>query len=249
MSLLFKDDAMAGDVNMNVVLYGPPKTGKTLGAASAPGPVLYLNCDLDDATRLAHKRYPAKIQEVDLSGGVLRALYDITTALRDPASPFETVVVDPIGDLYRRLLDESNNNALRATLPQRGDVSVHIERFCRALCEIDVNVVLVAHELVGEKDEVTGYHERLPFCGTSNPKLAEKLMGMVNVVGFTGCIEDKDAGNQYVAQLYPAGGRRGGDRWNVLGNVRTLNLTEWHQVIQTAGAVDEAVATTAGGAS
>jgi len=41
------------DPNTNVLLYGPPKSGKTVAAASAPKPLLYLNADRPNATRFA----------------------------------------------------------------------------------------------------------------------------------------------------------------------------------------------------
>lgn len=41
------------EAHMNILLYGPPKTGKTVGAATAPGPILYLNADRPNATRYA----------------------------------------------------------------------------------------------------------------------------------------------------------------------------------------------------
>jgi len=229
-----KPDPADGPVWMNVVLYGPPKTGKTVAAGSAPSKVLYVNCDLPNATRLAHKMNPGAITEVEFEG--LQTMIDIVTELKKQKSDtsdetgFKTVVVDPIGELYRRLLDEASNKAVRPTLNQYGDVGVHIERFCRALCQLDVNVIIVAHE-IADKDEGNGSMMYLPFCGTGNPKLAQKLMGMVDVVGYTGLIQQEDGTKRYVAQLTPAGGRRGGDRFDVLGDVRETNLSEWYSLI------------------
>jgi phage nucleotide-binding protein len=230
-------DKPAESVTMNVVLYGPPKTGKTIAAASAPKQVLYINCDLPNATRLAHKMNVGGITEVQFEG--LQTLIDVVVELKN-SDQYQTVVIDPIGELYRRLLDEASGNAIRPTLPQRGDVAVHIERFCRAICEMEVNAIIVAHE-IADKDESLGSMVYLPFCGTSNPKLAQKLMGMVDVVGYTGVVENEDGSKQFVAQLHPAGGRRGGDRFNVLGDVRTTDLSEWYSLIdETTTAVEAA---------
>ena len=66
------------DPNVNVLLYGGPKTGKTMGAASAPGPILYLNADRPNATRLAHAKYGKAIREVRVEG--LQTLIDVTDA-------------------------------------------------------------------------------------------------------------------------------------------------------------------------
>lgn len=230
MTLTFKKSD-EGQVFANILLYGGPKTGKTIGASSAPPGVLFLNLDLPNATRTARAmRADGSIMEVEFQG--FQTLVDTIHALNQQGGEpgavrvIETVVVDPLGELYRLLLEEASDRAVRPTLPQRGDVSIHIERFCRGLCEADVNVVLVAHE-VTSKDEGTGLHERLPWTGTSNPALGSKIMGMVDVVGYTGVVEREDGSKDYVAQLVNSQGRRGGDRFDVLGDWRTLDLTEW----------------------
>jgi hypothetical protein len=96
-----------------------------------------------------------------------------------------------------------------------------------------IHAVFVLHEN-SVKDEESGSLERLPFTGTKNPVLAEKLMAMVDVIGYTGVVEEKGDGNRvhYVAQLVSGRGRRGGDRFGVLGTSRELDLAEWLEVIR-----------------
>lgn len=216
-------------VFMNTLLYGPPGTGKTTGAASAPGGTLYLNVDLANATRSARRRNSG-LMEVRYEG--LQTLLDIVQAVTSNDGRIDTVVVDPIGELYRRLLMEASGCAARPTLQQYGDTSTHVERFVRSLCEFDVNVVIVAHETIS-KDESTGFHERLPFTGTGNPALGAKIMGMVDVIGYTGAVET-DGVTKYVAQLVPTEGRRGKDRFDVLGAWREVNLSEWYDLAGVA---------------
>lgn len=209
----------------NVLLYGPPKTGKTAGATSAPGPVLLLNADLPNATWYAHQRAGDKLLEVEYEG--FKTLLEIGTALQKGTLGAETVVVDPVNELYRRLLEEVSNRAVSPAIHHYQTVSVHLERFFRALCESqDVNVVLVAHEMPVE-DEATNTIERLAATGTKNPSLGQKLMGMVDIIGYTAVIESETGAHEYVAQLVNAKGRRGGDRFDVLGDFRQMNLTEW----------------------
>lgn len=93
-----------------------------------------------------------------------------------------------------------------------------------------VNVVLVAHDLP-IKDEANGEVERLPATGTNNPALGRKLMGMVDIVGFTAVVEQSDGTYDYVAQLVNAKGRRGGDRFDVLGPFRKTDLAEWFALV------------------
>lgn len=222
----------------NVLLYGPPKTGKTIAAmATAPGPVLAVNADLPNATWLAHQMVPeGHLMEVEFDTSVTHPVYTLVKEIEGAANSgktgdVKTVVVDPISELYLRLLRELSNDAISPTLPTYQAVQTHVERMCRALCENqELNVVFVAHVLP-VKDEGTGEVERLPATGTTNPALGQKLMGMVDIVGFTGVLHAEGAPPQYVAQLINHKGRRGGDRFNSLGEMRQLDLTEWFSVM------------------
>jgi hypothetical protein len=60
-------------------------------------------------------------------------------------------------------------------------------------------------------------------------------MGMVDVIGYCG-VQTDEGEPRYVAQLLPGGGRRGGDRFNVLGAVREVDLTEWFDLMDRAAA-------------
>jgi hypothetical protein len=64
-------------------------------------------------------------------------------------------------------------------------------------------------------------------CLTNNPALGRRLMGMVDVVGYTAVMEQEGGDYAYVAQLVNAKGRRGGDRFDALGPFREMDLTEW----------------------
>ena len=209
------------DVNVNVFLYGPPKTGKTIGAASAPKPLLLLNAEGNpNSTRLAHTMHEfdeAKIENVET---LIAAVYELETG------KYKTVVVDPLAPMYRVLLGHLSNDAFRPTLNQYGDTGTHLERFCKKLIEMPINVVLVTHEITMAADD-DGTIERLPFTGTKNPAIGLNLLSEVDVIGYTGTVEQDDGPPKYVAQLINARGRRGGDRFDTLGVSRELNLTEW----------------------
>jgi hypothetical protein len=239
-------EGKALEPHVNVLLYGPPKSGKTAGACSMPGGVLLLNADLPNAAWYAHSQDPeGRIGELQYGG--LAMLAEIVTMVQQPVASgaervWDTVVVDTVGELYRRLLDEVSDDALRKTLPQYGDAGTYVERFCRALCEAAINAVFVCHE-APIKNEATGEFESLPLTGTSNPALGQKLMGMVDVIGWTHRFEQEDGTVEYVAQLVTEQGRRGGDRFDVLNEgpgYRRLNLAEWMEAIRKKTAPQEA---------
>jgi hypothetical protein len=213
---------------VNVVLYGPPKTAKTAGAASAPGSTLYVNLDLPNAIRYAHEHHnqDGRIKWVKFKG--METLVDIHKLVHGPASERpDNVVIDPVGDLYRRLLEDASERAVRPSLPTYQAVGTHLERFCRMLCEAPVNAIFICHDHP-IKDESTGEMMRLPFTGSaSNPTIGQRLMAMVDIIGYTGLVEQEDGSVAYQAQLISAKGRQGGDRFAVLGSVRDTNLAEW----------------------
>lgn len=227
---------------MNVLLYGQEKTGKTIGACTAPKGVMLLNCDVGNASRQAHLRNPdGSVMEPEVAPykrgtqPVMDLMIEIThVAYQDNQDFIKTVVVDPVGELYRRLLEEVADRAIRPTLNQYGDVATHVERFCRALCMApNVNAVFVCHEL-SQKDEESGGFERIAFTGTKagSEVLSGKLMSMVDIIGYTGLVQHEDGSKEWMAQLVQGKGRRGGDRFACLGEYQPLDLTNWLEIVR-----------------
>jgi len=234
MSLAFAPELLPTPT-VNIALIGQPKTGKSTAAASAPAPILYLNADLPTATRFARRRHEG-VREVviPVESGIpkpMKVLTGITHEVLSGSTEFKTVVVDPVGELHRLLLEEQSNRSTKPTLPTYGDVSIYVERFCRAMCEAPVNTVLVFHDLP-IVDEATGEGIVLPFAGTTGKggiALGRKVLGLVDVIGYTG-IDHRQDGPHYMAQLTTNKGRPGGDRFGVLANEqgqRELDLSEW----------------------
>lgn len=219
---------------LNVCIYGPPKTGKSAGAGTAPGKILYANVDTTNATRFVHRRNPGNVFEPEVAEfnkdrPVFFAwMVEIMKAAQN--GEFDSVVCDPLSELYRRFLEDITRRNINASLQQRLEVSVQIERFCRALVAAPVNAIFVCHELEIEgTDDVPG--KSLPYTGTSKTTLPQKLLGMVDIVAYTGVTTDDEGKDEYVAQLVPGKGRSGGDRFACLGKVREINIAQWAKEI------------------
>lgn len=218
-------DPTKNPATLNVVLYGAPGSGKTTGALSAPGPILYINGEGSNAAMFARRFHVgSEIREVDVENG--DTLNEALLYLRE-GNGIQTVVVDSIGAIFQAVL-EGYTGGGKPTLPQYGDTTTAVERFCRALRDLHINVVLIAHEQA-VKDEASGEFERLPYTGTNNPALGVKLMAQADIVGYAGRIEPDENHTEprYVAQLFPAGGRRGKDRTGLLGEFPELDLSAW----------------------
>lgn len=206
---------------LKALLYGPPGSGKTVAACSAPGPILYLNAEGPDALTYSRKRYGNdKIREVAFIGK--QTLIDTFLYAREPENGIETFVVDTIGEMYRILLEEESGQK-QVTLQNYGTVNTRIERFCRSLRDLPINIVLVAHEEIAD---VEGEIVRRPVTG--GQKLPEILMAMMSVVAYCGVVPEKDNDpRRFVGQLVQANGRRAKDRSDTLGKARDLDLSEW----------------------
>jgi len=228
---------------VNICLVGPPKTGKTAAAASAPGPIAYGNLDLPNATRFARAKFgDEKVKEVvfpkpseEQKTPVADTMHDLAVAAW--RGDFATVVLDPVSDLYRRLLEEKTESKLRFGIEHRGDVSTMMTRMFHSFCQAPCNFVAVAHEMP-VKDEGSGETRVFPFTGTTNTTVGGKLLGMVDVIAYTGVSYDDEGAPTFWGQLVTQNGRPGGDRFNCLADPRTgsrvLDLSEWIDAIRAA---------------
>ncbi len=217
---------------LNALLYGPEGAGKTTGALTAPGPILYLNAEGPNAAMYARRQHPAGHIIEARAAGAESLRQAILYVQENPT--VRTVVMDTGGEWFRNVLDDMTGGS-KPTLPQYGDTTTIIERFCKAMRDLPVNFIVLAHELP-TKDEESGVIERLPHMGTSNPALGVKVMAQADIVGYCGRIEgtDEHPEARYVAQLIPAGGRRGKDRTGLLGDFPELNFSDWLNTYTTA---------------
>lgn len=231
MSLAFVEPTTSAS-HFSCLLYGPEGVGKSVAAASAPGPILYLNADAKDGLRFARHKFAGKdIREVRVTG--LQVLYDAVLYVQENPD-VQTVVLDTVGTAYQAVLRDVARDDKHPTLPEYGDTGTHIERFVEALIELPVNVVLVSHdmtvEVAGVENDGTLAREQMPMVGTSKPGLSKKLMQLVSIVGFCG-VRYEGEEREFVAQLFEGHGRRAKDRTSALGDVRPMDLEEWSAAI------------------
>lgn len=227
MSLTFVQPS-ATEPTQNILLYGPPGTGKTIGATSAPGPVLVLNGEGPGGVRRAREIHGAdKIREVKVTGKPV--LDEAYLYLLERNGGEKTVVIDTVGEVYRILLEEIGGD--RPTLQNWGDVNTIVERFVRALRDLEINVVLTCHEEL-VTDGTTGETMRQPVTG--GKKLPGQLMAQVDIVAYTAVVTHDGADPEYVAQLVAGAGRHAKDRSGRLGVTRKVDLTEWIKAATSA---------------
>ncbi|MCW3038130.1 MAG: DNA-binding protein [Solirubrobacterales bacterium] len=220
----------------NVLAYGPPGAGKSTFAATAPGPLLWVNAEGGGALAYARKTAAQRgtvIHEVRLDAHVpvRNTLLAVIKHLRSGADPVvQTVVVDTLGKTRDMLVDQIVEKGTRNSLPQYGQVADILGKFVLVLRDLPVNVILIAHEDVADGEQ--GDRIVRPLIGGA---LTEKIPGEVDVVTYCGAVRD-DAANtvRYVGQLVEGRGRRAKDRSGGLGVSRDLDATEWLAAYQAA---------------
>lgn len=222
----------------NVLLYGPAGSGKSTAAATAPGPILWLNFEgpnaLAHARKIAAERGTA-IHEVRVAHtqDPRQVLRSAVNHIVNGAEPHcRTLVVDTIGKVRSQLAQAIGGS--KPTMAQWGTVANELDDFIRHGRDMPANLILLAHEDIkdGEGDE--GRITR-PLIGGS---ATEKVVAEVDIVGYTGVVERED-GIRYMAQLVQRGGRRAKDRSGALGAARVLDLSEWLATFRQALSPDE----------
>lgn len=214
----------------NIVLYGPTGNGKTVGACSAPGPLLLVNAEGPDRSRKAHGLYGDKIKEIKFdktnAAQVLEQVY-----FSAKAGEFKTYVFDTAGEIYQAELDQRSASG-KISLPMRGDAVEKLERYYRSLRDLPVNVVIVAQEQIDDQEDEA---VRIPQVGPQKARLSGKVQEFASILSYIGVVpEEGDNPRRYVGQLVETAGRRAKDSSGSLGDFRDLDLTEWIEMASAA---------------
>lgn len=206
---------------VNVLLYGPAGAGKSTAAASAPGPVMFINLEGPNALHFARKTARAagtEVLEVRVGWGDDPRAYfrDAFAAAKERG--VNTIVVDTLGKLRDGIAFSIGGES--PSIAQWGQVGKAMTTVLRELRDSDMNTVLICHERVLDSD--TGDRIVEPLVGG---KTTTEAMAEVDVIAYCGVLRDDD-GTRYLAQLVESKGRRAKDRSGALGEVVELNLTD-----------------------
>lgn len=231
--LTFVDPAEAVDAQ-RVVLWGAAGTGKSVAASSAPTPILVLSADRPSAYRFARRHHghdQKALREVRYRDA--STLSDVFRYLRDHPGEVRTIIIDPVHNIYERLVDTS---------PLRGDgepdyqaVNKKLLGFLYELRQFDLNVVLVAHEKLN--DGKRGDGKLYPQLG--GPALTNKILAEMDIVARVGRVPGEgDEPTRWLAQLQPIANWVCKEGTGVLGDRREPDLSEWFRVVATELAPD-----------
>lgn len=230
--LEFVPDTGEPPATFNVLLFGEPKSGKSSAAATAPGPILWVNAEgpaaLGYARKVARER-GTQVHEVACGRGrpiqaTLAAVLEHVQEGRDPRPA--TVVVDTLGKLREALAREVGGE--QPSIQQWGKVATTLLDFVGRLRDLPVNMVLLAH--TDQVDDADAGRTVKPLIGG---KATELIAGDVDVVAFTSPLPGKKGEPvRYVGQLVDGRGRTGlGDRsgGGIAGGeaFTDLNLAVW----------------------
>jgi hypothetical protein len=220
------------DDTYRVVLWAAPGSGKSVVAASAPGPILVLSADRPSAYKYARKHHaPKVINEVRYQGPeTLEAVYRYLKE-HDEVRSF---VLDPFTNVYDALADVAP--AGREGGPDYQWVNKKLLGFVKSLRVFDINVVLVAHEKLNDGKKGDG--KLYPALG--GPALINKVLAEVDICAHVEMKRDEDGTVTNVGQLQPTDALvcKESASGGALGARRVADLTRWFELASEALAPD-----------
>lgn len=183
-------------VQLNMLVYGLAGTGKTTFASTFPKALLL---DFENGAKYfgergieldviqASKWFSMK-DKLDLFGQPSKEIKGII-------DQYETIIIDPIGEAMEMIINDTD--AIKGSKNRQADggltiagwgaVKDEMRRFIKALKNTGKNIVLIGH--VEEKDDEQSIVKR-PKMAT---KLADELVGLVDIVGYMQVINDETA--------------------------------------------------------
>lgn len=195
-----------------MLVYGQGGVGKTTFTSTAPKPIL---ADIENGSKYFGLRGIKMDVALINSWDDIREFYQIVKA-----SDYETVIIDPIGELMEKLKthvlnEKSTKNVQRdgsLTIAGWGDMKDKMRVFIKSIRDLNKNMIIVAH--VEEKED-DNHIIRRPKIMT---KLSEELIALVDIVGFMEMVKVGDE-DKRIIRVQPSDRYEGKDRTGQLGAI------------------------------
>jgi len=220
-----------------ICLAGEPGDGKTIAAATAPGPLLVLNADRPSAWEVARRRNPGKeIRETRyLDHSSLDEVFRYLNPLGD-GGDIRTLVIDPWSNIYDQLCAAAPKKLDTRDGEMKPDyemVNAKLLGFLTALRRFDVHLVIVTHlkENEGKKGDGKTYAR---FGGMG---LIRKAMAEMDVIALVQRTTPEDGEPVWFAQVQPTDVWAGKDGTDALGPRRVADLSRWIELARAANVV------------
>lgn len=171
-----------------MVVYGEGGVGKTTFAATAPRPII---ADCENGSKYFGLRGIESDVALIEKWDDMQEFMEI--ALTDK---YDTVVIDPIGELMEKLIAYMRNKADSKFVQRDGNPTMAgwgwlkstMRNFLKTMRDSSKHIVIVAH--VQEKDD-EGRMIKRPMIAT---RLSEELVNLVDIVGYMTTANDNETG-------------------------------------------------------
>lgn len=213
---------MAKDT-VKMLVYGDPGVGKTVFSCSGDRTIFI---DVEGGSLSIQERIKAK-KVARKRFDTFDEIEEFVRGLREKGSKADTLVIDSITELQKKLMDSIVEQHPEVKRPYGDGLTVgdwgynteRMRRFIRMARDLDMNVIFTALAM-DEKNEMTGAVKTLPKMSS---KLSADVCGYVDIVGYlyVDNVTNEDGESAPVRRMLvqPVGMYYAKDRSGVLGNV------------------------------
>ena len=208
---------------VKMLVYGDPGVGKTVFSCSGDRTIFI---DVEGGSLSIQKRIKDK-KVVRKRFDTFDEIEEFVRGLREKGSKADTLVIDSITELQKKLMDSIVSQHPEVKRPYGDGLTVgdwgynteRMRRFVRMARDLDMNVIFTALAM-DEKNEMTGAVKTLPKMSS---KLSADVCGYVDIVGYlyVDNMTDEDGESVPVRRMLvqPVGMYYAKDRSGALGNV------------------------------
>ena len=198
-----KEIKKEGNPTLNMIIYGDSGVGKTTLAATAAklGKVLYI--DAEAGSKFIDEKFAENIDILKLENA--SQLEEVLKSKE--LDNYETVVLDSITEIMKKMIDLVKGTKERPTLQDWGTIITKMETYFRRFRDLGKNVLLVA--LTTEKDDDGIILKRPSLSGKNLPS---------DIIGFQDvCLYLENTVHGRVGHVQPSQKFYAKDRTNKLG--------------------------------